>query len=78
MGRRFLYSAIVFFVCSALPIGGTMLSIALFFNAEYTAYVVNHFDDIIAALFVVTITLIGGVFYLSTDERADRLSQGPT
>ena len=74
MDRKFVYSAIIFLVFSALPIGGIMLSIALYPDADLTSYMVDNFDYIIISLFAVTVSLMGGVFYFASDQQADTVS----
>jgi hypothetical protein len=76
MDKRFFYSFIAFFVFSGIPIGVIMLSIAVYPSSALTAYAVENFGIIILTLFLVTISVIGGVFYVYTDPRSPEASGG--
>lgn len=67
MDKKFLYSAVVFLVFSALPIGGFMLSVAMYPESELTVYMVRNFNYIIASLVGVTVSLMSVVFYVYSD-----------
>lgn len=68
MDWRFIYSAIVFLLFSALPIGGIMLSVAMYPGAEVTSYMVGNFGYILASLIGITVSLMSGVFYLYSNQ----------
>ena len=76
MDKRFLYSFIAFFVFSGIPIGVIMLSIAVYPSSTLTTYAVDNFGSIIVSLFLVTIAVIGGVFYVYMDSRSREASRG--
>lgn len=67
MDKKFVYSAVVFLVFSALPIGGFMLSVAMYPDAEFTAYMVNNFAYLLASLVGITVALMAVVFYVYSD-----------
>jgi hypothetical protein len=76
MDKQFLYSLVAFGVFTGLPIGGIMLSIALYPDSALTAYTVENFGLIIGVLFLVTISAIGGVFYAYTGSPSQEASTG--
>lgn len=73
MDKKFFYSGLVFLIFSALPIGGFMLSVAMYPDSALTSYMVGNFGSIIIALIVLTVSLIGVVFYVYSERGANRV-----
>ncbi|PSQ95223.1 MAG: hypothetical protein BRD55_11960 [Bacteroidetes bacterium SW_9_63_38] len=75
MDKKLVYSFAIFLLFTGAPIGVFLLSIVLYPGAEFTSYIADRFGYIILFLFVVTNSLIAGVFYLYSGQQSSGTSK---